>query len=106
MLPEQIKYASEVLELKPEDFVTSFGRKVYEEILELYQKSDGFDWGMLSEKFNPDEMSRIAFMRQSRINLGNNGEELLKKCIDRLRLAHINDKSLEDIINEKRHGRK
>ena len=106
LLPEQIKYASEVLELKPEDFVTSFGRKVYEEILELYQKSDGFDWGMLSEKFNPDEMSRIAFMRQSRINLGNNGEELLKKCIDRLRLAHINDKSLEDIINEKRHGRK
>ena len=86
--------------------MTSFGRKVYEEILELYQKSDGFDWGMLSEKFNPDEMSRIAFMRQSRINLGNNGEELLKKCIDRLRLAHINDKSLEDIINEKRHGRK
>ena len=82
LLPEQIKYASEVLELKPEDFVTSFGRKVYEEILELYQKSDGFDWGMLSEKFNPDEMKRIAFMRQSRINLGNNGEELLKKCIE------------------------
>ena len=75
-------------------------------MLSISEQSDGFDWGMLSEFFTVDEMDRINKMRAIRANLSNNSGELLKKCIERLRDAHIKDKSLEDIINEKRSDRR
>ncbi len=106
LLPENISYVSETLGLKPADFVTDFGKRVYGAVLSISEQSDGFDWGMLSEIFTVDEMDRINKMRAIRANLSNNSEELLKKCIKRLRDAHTKDKSLEDIINEKRADRR
>ena len=106
LLPENISYVSGTLGLKPEDFVTDFGKRVYDAVLSISGQSDGFDWGMLSEIFTVDEMDRINKMRAIRANLSNNSGELLKKCIERLRDAHTKDKSLEDIINEKRADRR
>ena len=106
LLPENIGYASKTLGLKTEDFITDFGKRVYRAVLSISEQSDGFDWGMLSEFFTVDEMDRINKMRAIRANLSNNSGELLKKCIERLRDAHIKDKSLEDIINEKRSDRR
>lgn len=106
LLPEHIGYVSGTLGLKPEDFVTDFGRRIYETVISLSEQSDGFDWGMLSETFSVGEMDRINRMRAARADLSNNSEELLKECVGRLRDSHTKDKSLEDIINEKRADRR
>ncbi|MDE6500651.1 MAG: DNA primase [Ruminococcus sp.] len=46
--------------IPPENFVTSFNRKVYETILDKIKNSEKFSLSMLSENFTPEEMGRIS----------------------------------------------
>lgn len=47
-------------EIPPENFVTSFNRKVYTAILDRVKDNGKFSLSMLAEDFTPDEMGRIA----------------------------------------------
>ena len=105
LFPEQIAPARKKLGLCEEDFFTEFGRRIFSHIVKFSDESGGFDWGMLAQSFSSDEMSRISALRSSRDGL-ENGEQILEKCVERLRRSHTKEKSLEDIINEKRNSRK
>lgn len=47
-------------EIPPENFVTSFNRKVYTAVLDRVKENGKFSLSMLAEDFTPDEMGRIA----------------------------------------------
>ena len=48
--------------LSPEEMVTPFNRKVYEQLVSRYQQGLGVELGFLSEEYEPDEMAYITKM--------------------------------------------
>lgn len=67
--------------LTADDFVTAFNRRVFEAIMELENSDGGFSTAMLGEKFDPDEMGRLAKLAQARRNLSENGQSVLKAAV-------------------------
>lgn len=47
-------------EIPPENFVTSFNKKVYSAVLECIGNNEKFSLSMLAENFTPEEMGRIS----------------------------------------------
>ncbi len=94
------------LQLAADDFFTSFGRKVFEQILESTDETGKFEIGMLGESFSTDEMGRIIEMRLRRERLTNNGEDILKDAVHRLKSEKQDgDGGIDDIqkiLDEKR----
>lgn len=68
-----------------DDFVTSFGKKVFSAIMEIQRSSDEFLPAMLGQYFTADEMGRLERMRQNRLSLTDNGNEVLKASVDALK---------------------
>ncbi len=99
--PEYIPYASDKAGLKEEDFVTDFNRRVYLQMLKL---GTGFDIGLLGDVLSQDEISRIVRNSVSRQALTDNGEKVLKECIERLKgIKQKESLSLEELIASKRN---
>lgn len=99
--PEYIPYASDKAGLKEDDFVTDFNRRVYLQMLKL---GTGFDIGLLGDEFSQDEISRIVRNSVSRQALTDNGEKVLKECIERLKgIKQKESLSLEELIASKRN---
>lgn len=71
-------------DLKDSDFVTSFSKRVYTALTDLY-KENITDLSSLNEVFTPEEMSRIFDMRQRRSELSANGTTALNEQIDALK---------------------
>ena len=71
-------------DLKDSDFVTSFSKRVYTALTDLY-KDNITDLSSLNEVFTPEEMSRIFDMRQRRSELSANGTTALNEQIDALK---------------------
>lgn len=67
--------------LTADDFVTAFNRRVFEAIMELENSDGGFSTAELGEKFDPDEMGRLAKLAQARRNLSENGQSVLKAAV-------------------------
>ena len=67
--------------LTADDFVTAFNRRVFEAIMELENSDGGFSTAVLGEKFDPDEMGRLAKLAQARRNLSENGQSVLKAAV-------------------------
>lgn len=67
--------------LTADDFVTAFNRRVFEAIMELENSDGGFSTAVLGEKFDPDEMGRLAKLVQARRNLSENGQSVLKAAV-------------------------
>lgn len=67
--------------LTADDFVTAFNRRVFEAIMELENSDGGFTTAVLGEKFDPDEMGRLAKLAQARRNLSENGQSVLKAAV-------------------------
>lgn len=105
LFPEQIPEIQKKFDISSDDFITSFGRRVYEKIIQIYENGI-FNWGALAEFFSTEEMDRLNNIRISRINLKNNGDDVLKECLLKLRSNSSKDKNLEDILNEKRNRNK
>ena len=63
------------------DFVTEFGRRVFEAMLELEKSEGGFSKAMLGQSFTPDEMGRIEKIELSRRNLARNDLDIFADCI-------------------------
>lgn len=94
--------------LKPDDFVTSFNRRVFEKISEIYASYGKFDIAYIGEDFKIDEISRITKMLIDRQQLNANGTDVLDSCIQSLLKEKNKEKekdsidSLQSLINRKK----
>ncbi|MBQ8249041.1 MAG: DNA primase [Clostridia bacterium] len=73
------------LDLSEDDFFSDFGKRVFSESLMRCDDTGKFDMTLLNEVFNTDEMGRITSMVIRRRQLTENGGELLRDMISRLR---------------------
>ncbi len=87
-----------VTTLTVDDFVTSFGKRVFEKMMELHNSGTKFDTAYFLEDFGQDEVSRITKMLADRQMLDSNGADVLKGCIDSL-LKEKAKKSSEDTLD-------
>ena len=78
--------SNEKIHLKSEDFVTAFGKRVFDAIMEVYSSSDEFLPAMLGQYFNVDEMGRLEKMRQNRLSLTENGREIFESSVSALKI--------------------
>ncbi|MBQ3482795.1 MAG: DNA primase [Clostridia bacterium] len=71
--------------LAGEDFLTAFGRRVFDAIAAMEQSEDGFVFSALGASFSPDEMGRIVQMQRTRAALQNNDRAVLRAAAEALR---------------------
>ena len=104
---------SKATKLDAEDFVTEFGRRVFEAIMKLETTESGFSFSLLGESFNPDEMGRITSMECKRREMTRNDSEVFNSTVDSLKKlkARKDDsdwlgqiKSLQDELKKKRRS--
>ena len=89
----------------PKDFVTSFGRKVYETLTSTDENGAFFNPSRLPELFDSGQVGRIERMKVSRMNITDNGIGELKECLKTLRDAAIKDEMpLEELLAKKREN--
>ncbi len=86
-------------EIKPENFVTVFNRKIYEMLLDNINKGirvDLIDYSMYSQ----EEMNAVSRILDG--SLGNIGDDDLKKNIQIIKNpgAHISNENLQDMSDE------
>lgn len=87
------------LALSPSDFLTEFGRRVFEALMAF---EEHFDIGMLSETFTQDEVSRIVKMQIDRSKLTKNDLSVLEDHIRTLKSEseeRPSSDALDDIQN-------
>jgi DNA primase len=82
--------------LAADDFVTDFGRRVFDAMLELENSDGGFSKAMLGQVFTPDEMGRIEKIELARRNLGKNDLEVFTDLVRCLKNEKISDKDGSD----------
>lgn len=73
------------ISLTGEDFITSFGRRAFQQIMALETEDGGYDFSLLGQFFTPDEMGRLAKLEQNRRALSENGTAVLRAAVDTLR---------------------
>jgi len=73
------------VDLNPEDFITAFGKKVFEVVIELQKKHGTCSSALLGEYFSPDEMGRMQKLIRNRSDLSNNGKDILLEACERLK---------------------
>ena len=82
--PEHLKRVAEEKPVTPDDFYTELNRRIFETLLECYY--EGLDFAIVrNERFTPDEVGRIMRMQISRMELSNNGEDVLSDLISCLK---------------------
>ena len=72
-------------ELVGEDFVTGFGRRVFDVLMELERSEEGYSRAMLGQYFNIDEISRIEKIEVDRSRLTRNDKEVFDAAINNLK---------------------
>lgn len=73
------------ISLTGEDFITSFGRRAFQQIMALETDDGGYDFSLLGQFFNPDEMGRLAKLEQNRRALSENSSAVLRAAVNTLR---------------------
>lgn len=71
--------------LNPDDFITAFGKKVFEIVIELQKNHGTCSSALLGEYFSPDEMGRMQKLIRNRSDLFNNGKDILFEACERLK---------------------
>ncbi len=101
------------LRLSEDDFFSEFNRRVFNEALARCDETGKFDFTLLNEVFDADEMGRITSMVVRRRQLKENGAELLSDMIKRLREESSRRKmsgddmaQIADILASKRNKNK
>ncbi|MDD4773032.1 MAG: toprim domain-containing protein, partial [Eubacteriales bacterium] len=89
------------VKLTADDFVTEFNRRIFETIIANSDENGAFDFGILGAEFTIEEMGRITKMRLDRESFTKNDIIVLRECVETLK--DTKEKSLEDIINDKRN---
>lgn len=76
------------INLSADDFVTQFGRRVFEAIGE-YSRLGEFDISLLGEHFTPQEFGRIVKMQADRLALTENGPQVLAESVATLKMQKL-----------------
>ena len=76
--------ADRKIELSSDDFFSDFHRRVFEKIIEL-QSADQYDFSMLGQFFDPDEIGRLQGLEQKRRVLTDNGKSVFLQCVEALK---------------------
>ena len=95
--------------LSEDDFFTELNRRVFLYLKESYAEGD-LHLVDMNERFTQDEVSRISKIKRSRLDLVNNGDEVLSESIDSLKKSmdrHMAKKtdtidSLNEMLKRKR----
>jgi hypothetical protein len=96
--------------LAAEDFLTAFGRRVFEAILAEEREAPGsFSLSMLSGVFTPEEMGKLEGMVQARRRLTKNDREVFAAACAALRESRNEQElkkggSLQDLLASKRRS--
>ncbi len=77
--------ASGEIDLTADDFVTTFGKKVFIKLCELENSSEGYSKALLGQYFELDEISRLEKIEVERRRLSRNDREVFDACIKSLR---------------------
>ncbi len=89
MIYEEYRRAAVIdKELCEKDFVTDFGRRVFEKIVEL-ENTGQFSESAMGEFFSVDEMSRLKKIQLDRASLSNNSREVFFDCIRTMKREKI-----------------
>ena len=72
-------------EIRSEDFSTSFGRRVFDEICRLERGEYGFSKAMLAESFSSEELGRIEKMEIDRRTLNRNDRDVFLAAISAIK---------------------
>ena len=108
LYPEHRKTVFEGERLTADDFFTDFNKKVFSYIESSYHRDDSMlD---MNDAFTSDEVGRITKMKISRMQLTDNGAEVLESCIQNLKSSINKKKSektntyegLQALLNKKR----
>ena len=73
--------ASGKIELSRQDFTSDFYGRAFEKIIAL-EREDQYDFSLLGEFFNPDEMGRLQGLEQKRRVLTENGKAVFEQCVE------------------------
>ena len=84
LYPEHRKYVFEGEHLSEEDFFTSLGKRIFEYLALAYTEGDDTHVN-IDEVFTEDEAGRITRMKISRMQLTDNGREVLTSAIAALK---------------------
>ena len=108
LYPEHRKTVFEGARLTDADFFTDFNKKVFSYIESSYRRDDTMlD---MNDAFTSDEVGRITKMKISRMQLTDNGADVLESCIQNLKSSIDKKKSektntyegLQALLNKKR----
>ena len=108
LYPEHRKTVFEGKRLTADDFFTDFNKKVFSYIESSYHRDDSMlD---MNDAFTSDEVGRITKMKISRMQLTDNGSDVLESCIQNLKSSINKKKSektntyegLQALLNKKR----
>ena len=77
--------ASGKAEIVADDFVTAFGRRIFEVLCELENSEGGYAKTMLGQFFEPAEMGRIERIEQDRRRLSRNDREVFHAFIEQIK---------------------
>ena len=81
--------------LGADDFVTAFGKRVFEAVIRINSEDKGFDIALMGEEFTPDELGRIQKMIVSRLQLSENGTDVLRASVETLKEERIKQNAKE-----------
>ncbi len=73
------------LALMADDFMTDFGRRVFEAMMALEQSESGFSKAMLGQFFTIEELGRIERIEIDRRQLANNDRAVFLSCMEALK---------------------
>ena len=95
--------------LTPDDFITSFHKRVYKAISQVLERTLSFDITMVSGDFSPEEMGRIVLIGTNS-SMYKNSEAEIKDCIEVLRkereksikidTENLNDEDFASLISQ------
>ena len=77
--------ANKTVPICPDDFVTSFSRRVFEALCELENSEAGYSKAMLGQMFDIDELGRIEKIEIDRRRLARNDRDVFMSCIDSIK---------------------
>lgn len=102
--PSYIKRQVDSRYVCEDDFYTSFNKKVFSRISELFTEDAAFDIGLLGADFTSDEMGRITGMKIAREGLENNSPPVFDECVRAMRghteaSSRASDGSIDDILS-------
>ena len=101
LLPSCAAGGSNPIQLKPEDFFTDFGKRVFSRMLEADAEHGGFDLSDFNGSFSVEEIGRLTGLESARAALSVNDEAIIAENAAILREeAKRQSRGAEDLIGE------